>query len=70
LSAIWVSRSSVGPCPGQWPAVTLRPIASPTARNRSIASNPDGPSGAEGKTADSSAADPTSRLQLLTMADA
>jgi hypothetical protein len=50
LSAICVGRSSVGPCPGQCPAVTLRPIASPAARSRSIGSNPDGLSGAEGKT--------------------
>jgi hypothetical protein len=70
LSAICVSRSSVGPCPGQCPAVTLRPIASPAARSRSIGSNPDGLSGAEGKTAHSPAADPTSWFQLLTMADA
>ena len=70
LSAICVSRSSVGPCPGQCPTLTLRPIASPTARNRSIGSNPDGLSGAEGKTAHSSPADPTSWFQVLTMASA
>jgi hypothetical protein len=56
--------------PGQCPAVTLRPIASPTARNRFIESNPDGSSGAQGKTAHSSPADPTSWFQLLTMASA
>jgi hypothetical protein len=50
--------------------VTLRPIASPTARNRSIGSNTDGLSDADGKTAHSSTADPTSWFQLLTMADA
>ena len=55
---------------GQCPAVTLRSIASPTARNRSIGSNPDGLCGAEGKTAHSSAADPMSWFQLLTMAGA
>jgi hypothetical protein len=60
----------VGSCPGQCPTVTLRPIASPTARNHSIGSNPDGLSGAKGKTAHSSAADPTSWFQLLTMAGA
>jgi hypothetical protein len=56
LRQVFVGR----PLPGQCPAVTLRPIASPTARNRSIGSNSDGLSGAEGKTAHSSAADPTS----------
>ena len=70
LSAIWVRCSSVGPCPGQCPAVTLRLIASPIGRNRSIGSNSDGLSGAEGNTAHSSAADPTSWFQLLTIAGA
>jgi hypothetical protein len=51
LWAISVRCSSVGPCLGQCPAVTLRPIASPTARNSSIGSNSDGLSGVEGKTA-------------------
>ena len=60
LSAIWVRCSSVGPCPGQCPAVTLRLIASPIARSRSIGSDQDGLFGAEGNTAHSSTADPTS----------
>jgi hypothetical protein len=50
--------------------LTLRPIASPTGRNRSIGSNSDGLSGGDGNTAQSSAADLTSWFQLLTIAGA
>ena len=53
-------QTSVVRCPGQWPAVTLRPIAAPTTRNRCIESDPNVLSGVEGNTAHRFAADSTS----------
>ena len=48
-----------------------QPLAErPTAPSRSIGSNPDGQSGAEGRTAHSLTADSISSPQLLTMAGA
>ena len=56
LGQVFLGRS----LPGQCPAVTLRLIASPIAHSRSIGSDQDGLFGAEGNTAHSSTADPTS----------